>query len=294
MSERVAGECLMSSRRAIKYLGIDATTLRRWRSSGLIGAFKSSTKPNAGYLYDVGRFLSERRGNGDGGERDVDQLISPPIAPLVGIIYARVSSAKQKPDLERQKQLLRSKYPSYELYSDVASGINFRRPGLSALLERVIRGGVSEVVAASRDRICRFAYDLVDTVLRLHGTSITIVVLDDAPSGLDSSVPRERSFEQELAEDLLAINTVYIARMQGRRAASYRAERKRRESDRAGNEEAKTATDGLFESAERALDEEEGELDTDNSHPIVPSLPTEGDSSEVVRVRPTRLQSRRG
>jgi predicted site-specific integrase-resolvase len=62
-----------------------------------------------------------------------------------GYIYARVSSAKQKADLERQKQLLLNQYPQYELVSDVGSGINFKRAGLRSLLERSRRGLVKEV-----------------------------------------------------------------------------------------------------------------------------------------------------
>ena len=62
------------------------------------------------------------------------------------IAYARVSSAHQQQDLERQRQDLQKAYPDHELISDIGSGLNFKRKGLTALLERVLAGLVKEVV----------------------------------------------------------------------------------------------------------------------------------------------------
>jgi hypothetical protein len=70
---------------------------------------------------------------------------APPSPSPKNYIYARVSSAKQKADLERQKQLLLNKHPQYELISDIGSRINFKRPGLHSLLELSRRGLVKEV-----------------------------------------------------------------------------------------------------------------------------------------------------
>ena len=61
-------------------------------------------------------------------------------------LYARVSSQKQKQDLERQKEILLKKYPTYELISDIGSGINFKRKGLQTLLEQSCKGLVREIV----------------------------------------------------------------------------------------------------------------------------------------------------
>lgn len=300
MSEDSGESCFLSSRHAVRALGVDATTLRRWRLAGTIRAVKTSDAPNANHLYDVSRFYaacSEGQGQGagtgtGGGPAGPAGPARAATTPRRGIIYARVSSAKQKPDLERQKQLLRDRYPDYELFSDVASGINFRRPGLQTLLVRVVGGGVSEVVAASRDRLCRFAFDLVESVLKLHGTRITILVLADAELGSEAAAPgSQRSFEQELAEDLLAINTVFIARMQGRRAAAFRRERSRRNQGEGRPEaEEAQAPDSLLQDADQALGEEDGEFDSNHSHPGVPELCPEGHSASVARRRSARVQ----
>lgn len=137
-------------------------------------------------------------------------------------IYARVSSKKQEKDLERQVQLLRARYPSYPVITDIGSGINFKRSGLRTLLERSRRGLVKEIVLAHRDRLCRFAFDLLSYVFKLNDTQIIVVFSESEPS---------TSSLYELSEDILAINTVFICRLQGRRAAEHR---KQKETSTAG------------------------------------------------------------
>jgi predicted site-specific integrase-resolvase len=73
---------------------------------------------------------------------------------------------------------------------------------------------VSEIVVTHRDRLCRFAFDLIQYILSLHTTKL-VVLFNDATSD-----------EHELSQDILAINTVFICQMQGRRAAMHRRERK--------------------------------------------------------------------
>jgi len=75
---------------------------------------------------------------------------------------------------------------------------------------------VSEIVVTHRDRLCRFAFDLIQYILSLHTTKL-VVLFDDAISD-----------EHELSQDILAINTDFICRMQGRRAAIHRRERQAR------------------------------------------------------------------
>ena len=62
------------------------------------------------------------------------------------ICYARVSSEHQRDDLERQIANLRQYYPKYEIVSDIGSGLNWKRRGFVALLERIHTGGIKEVV----------------------------------------------------------------------------------------------------------------------------------------------------
>ena len=199
----------LSAHKATKKLGISSDTLHRWLKQGRITA---KTSPFGTRLYDISSIFPELT------SQDADYTTTTTAAATTttkkGFLYARVSSVKQKEDLERQKQLLRSQYPTYELISDIGSGVNFKRPGLKTLLERTSRGMVSEIVVTHRDRLCRFAFDLIQYILSLHTTKL-VVLFNDATSD-----------EHELSQDILAINTVFICQMQGRRAAMHRRERK--------------------------------------------------------------------
>lgn len=191
----------LSAYQATKKIGVSSDTLRRWHKQGKIAAKAS---PSGTRLYDVSSLLPELTYEKNDGA---------PTAPTPeGYLYARVSSVKQKEDLERQKELLISRFPTYKLLSDIGSGVNFKRPGLKALLERASKGFVSEVVVTHKDRLCRFAFDLLQYILTLHSAKL-VVLFNESTSD-----------EQELTEDILAINTVFICRMQGRRAARHRRE----------------------------------------------------------------------
>jgi predicted site-specific integrase-resolvase len=124
------------------------------------------------------------------------------------IIYARVSSKGQSNDLDSQIQYLRTRYPNHELIQDIGSGLNFKRKGLTALLERLLSGDVEEVVIAHRDRLCRFGFELFLTIAEKFNTKI--VVLDDA----------QQSPHDELVADLLSIVHVFSCRLYGLRKYS--------------------------------------------------------------------------
>lgn len=127
-------------------------------------------------------------------------------------IYTRVSSKKQSDDLSRQIEFIRcrkSEYASYTLISDIASGINFKRKGLSTILDTCLQNNIGEVVVAHRDRLSRFGFDLVELIIKKAGGSITVI--DDE---------RNKSSEQELSEDLLSIIHIFSCRQMGKR--SYR------------------------------------------------------------------------
>jgi predicted site-specific integrase-resolvase len=130
-------------------------------------------------------------------------------------LYSRVSSKKQLDDLSRQTEFLKSRneqYASYISISDVASGINFKRKGLSTILDACLQGTIGEIVVAHRDRLCRFGFDLLKLIIEKQGGKITVI--DD---------DKHKSTEQELSEDLLSIIHIYSCRQMGKR--SYKIKR---------------------------------------------------------------------
>ena len=113
-------------------------------------------------------------------------------------IYARVSTPKQKTDLENQIKFLRQYLVSKGLnpeyvYSDIASGMNEDRKGLNEMMNDIISGKISKVVISHKDRLTRFGFGYLKTIFSRYNTEIEIVNLED-----------EKSFQDELSEDLIA------------------------------------------------------------------------------------------
>ena len=130
--------------------------------------------------------------------------------PSTTICYCRVSSHKQTGDLQRQVAFMQQHYPDAEVITDVASGLNYRRKGLTSLLERLHRGDKLTLVVAYRDRLARFGTELIEQMLQQNGGEL--LVLNQ----------RDLSPPEELTQDLLAILTVFSARANGLRR--YRKE----------------------------------------------------------------------
>ncbi len=145
-----------------------------------------------------------------GGHRryDVEGYIKSKSQSIATVCYCRVSSTKQRDDLERQVEYMRRIYPSAEVIRDIGSGINFKRKGLRTLLERLMQGDKLQVVIAHRDRLARFGIELIQYLIEQNGGEL--VVLDQT----------EHSPQEELTQDLLAILHVFSSRMHGLR--SYR------------------------------------------------------------------------
>lgn len=131
-------------------------------------------------------------------------------------IYARVSSGHQKADLQRQIRDLQQQFPEYEVIQDIASGLNFKRKGLQTLLEHVLQGTVSTIVVTYKDRLCRYGIELLEFIFKKFGTQLLV-----------HSNTEDTSETRELADDLLAITTIFVARHNGRRSQVNRKKRKR-------------------------------------------------------------------
>jgi predicted site-specific integrase-resolvase len=131
-------------------------------------------------------------------------------APKKVIGYCRVSSPKQKDDLERQVENLRTylyaQGQPFEIIIDVGSGINYKKKGLQDLIRRIESNQAEKVVILYKDRLLRFGFELIETIAAIHGCKIEIV---------DTT---QKSEQQELVEDLVQIITVFSCKLQGKRA----------------------------------------------------------------------------
>jgi len=141
---------------------ISYTTLRRWEKEGKVRTRKT---PGGNR-----RYCSEDIRKAFGEEDTV-------LTCRANYIYARVSSDQQKPDLERQiTDLKRNCHdPNAIIIKDVGSGINWNRPGFKRLLELVDERKVATLTIAHRDRLCRFAYELVEWIFEKAGVKIMVL-----------------------------------------------------------------------------------------------------------------------
>ena len=195
---------------AASYFGVTPTTLRRWESLKYISCIKTR-----------------------GGRRryHIDGTTTTQSEEKEKIIYTRVSSHKQRDDLQRQCSDLLTKYPDHYLISDIGSGINWKRKGLRTLVERVLARRVSIVRVAYADRLARFAFDLLEWIFRISGTTL-LVEKSNLADGSDTSI---------LVEDILTILHVYNCRLQGKRAANKSQDRRNAEQRARGTNQAEVS-----------------------------------------------------
>jgi len=188
---------LVSISKAAKILGVSEITLRRWDSEGKLPSIKtqgghrrydiSKLKPELVHKYTL---LNDNRKT---------------------IAYARVSSHDQRTDLERQKQVLElfcsQNGWTFELISDLGSGMNYHKKGLTKLLNAILAGNVGRLVLTHKDRLLRFGAELVFSICEAKSVEVVIINKGD-----------EATFEEELATDVLEIITVFSARLYGARS----------------------------------------------------------------------------
>ena len=177
-------------------IGKTVQTLRNWDKNGTL---KPSHITSGGTRYysqeQLNHFLGLKS------KTKIDKKI---------IGYCRVNSHKQKDDLERQIENVRTymyaKGYQFEIISDIGSGINYNKKGLNKLIDMITNSEVDKIVVLYKDRLIRFGYELIENLCEKYGT--TIEVIDN----------NKKIEEQELVEDLIQIVTIFSCRLQGKRA----------------------------------------------------------------------------
>lgn len=180
---------------AAEMLGVTTTTLRDWEKKG---EFIPDRKSDSGTrYYSESQIKSLFKHSSKTNE----------VREIIG--YCRVSSTGQKDDLERQIEYVRSymiaKGYSFRIISDIGSGINYNKRGLTELISLVESDRVEKIVTLYKDRLMRFAFDLFNNICQIHNTDIEII---------DNT---EKSYEEELVEDMIQIVTVFSCKLQGKR-----------------------------------------------------------------------------
>ena len=183
---------LLSIKQAANQLGVSVSTLRRWDETGVLVAQRT---PKGHRRYDLSKINPNLTRN------KVEQQRKT-------IAYARVSSHEQKPDLQRQIEILElycsSQGWSFEVISDLGSGMNYHKKGLKRLLDDILDNKIDRLVLTHKDRLLRFGAELVFALCEARQVEVVII-----------NQGENLSFEEELAQDVLEIITVFSARLYG-------------------------------------------------------------------------------
>jgi putative resolvase len=123
------------------------------------------------------------------------------------ICYCRVSSNKQKEDLERQVEMMRKAYPQHTIIKDIGSGLNYNREGLKRIIDMGIKGEIEELVIAYKDRLTRFGYEMIENIIEKYAKGKIIILKKE----------EEETPTEELTKDVIAIMNVYVAKVNGLR-----------------------------------------------------------------------------
>ena len=139
-------------------------------------------------------------------------LVDPATVKLdSAVLYARVSSADQKLDLERQLGRLVAFAGETGLtvvgtVSEIGSGLNRKRP---KLLKTLADKTVGTIVVEHRDRLARFGSEYVEAALRASGRKVVVV--------------DKTEMKDDLVQDMIDVLTSFCTRLYGRRSARNKA-----------------------------------------------------------------------
>lgn len=184
----------MKTKQVLNLLKITRPTLTKYVKTNVI---QVTLLPNGRYDYDdqsVYRFLN----------KNIERKI---------IIYARVSTVKQKKDLENQIELLKNfcfqnGLQINEVYKDVDSGISFeKRNDFFKMLDEVISNKVEKIIITYKDRLSRVGFDLFSHLFKKFGTEIVVISEIGSPK-LDS---------QEIFEEIISMLHCYSMKLYSKR-----------------------------------------------------------------------------
>ena len=190
-------EHIYSPKNFEKLLGKSVNTLQKWDRKGILPAYRSPT--NRRY-YTHEQYLQYRG------------LISSEQGLVIA--YARVSSPGQMKALALQKAALRAYCLEHGIkvdqwIEDIGSALNSQRKGFNQVIEHIESGQGARLIIGDEDRFVRFGYDWFEHFCERHGTTITVM------NGETFSP------EEEVVRDLMAIVTVFSARLHGLRSHKH-------------------------------------------------------------------------
>ena len=178
---------------AARLLGVAVVTIRRWTSSHAMPCVRT----RGGHRRFKHEDLFPAENNG------------------LTLLYARVSSRDQKEDLQRQINVLETycvekQWRDYQLVQDIGSGLNTRKPGLRKLVNLVLARKVKRLIITHKDRLLRFAHDLLLDICRSLGLEVLVLRHE------------EKDPQTQWCESIVEIMTVFCSSLYGKRSHKNR------------------------------------------------------------------------
>ena len=172
------------------------------------------SRPTLMLYLEQGKLKAEKRPNGhrDFDAESVYALLNKGVKRKT-VIYGRVSTAKQKQDLERQLEMLKQfcferGYTIAYIYQDIASGISFeKRNDLMKLLDEVYAGKIERVVVSYKDRLSRVGFGLFKHLFDKHNCEIVVM----------SEVGSVKLDSEEIFEEIISLLHCYSMKLYTKR-----------------------------------------------------------------------------
>jgi putative resolvase len=184
----------MKSSKVLKILNISRQTLVKYVKNGDIRVVMQTNKQYDYNEEDVYRKagLSENR---------------------VNVVYARVSTPKQKRDLENQAETLINYCNANgvkvdKVYKDIASGMNFDRKQFRSMLEDVLNYRISSIYITYKDRFSRISFDMFERLFLEYNCKIIVI------NKIESTAEDD---EKEVFSDIISMLHCFAMKMYSRR-----------------------------------------------------------------------------
>lgn len=179
----------MKCNKVLKLLNVTRPTLSHYVKSGKL---KATLQPNGDYNYD---------------EESVYKLLNKDFERK-NVLYTRVSTIKQKKDLENQKKQLEQFCAAKgikisDIYSDIGSGINYDRKEFQRLIDDVINHRISKIYITYKDRLSRISFDMFKNMFDTFNCEIVVMnEIDDA-----------QTIEKEIFNEIISLIHCFAMRV---------------------------------------------------------------------------------
>jgi putative resolvase len=131
------------------------------------------------------------------------------------IIYARVSTYKQKVDLSNQvTQLINycniNKIKYDKVYQEINSGVDFDRNEFTDIVNDVINKKINNIYITHKDRLSRLSFLTLENMFNQFGTKIIVI----------NDIDNNNSLDDDLFEELINIIHVFSTKMYSKRRST--------------------------------------------------------------------------